>query len=311
VTKGLHNPIFSVPMKAVVILNGTPSKRERYFSKYRYYLEKAGFTDLRITEHPNHAAELAKQAVKENPQALFAAGGDGTLNQVLNGLMASGNHDVALGIIPLGTGNDFARMAGILQPDNLIRAINAGPRLTDIGSITGLDSNGVLTKRYFINVSSIGMGPDVVRRLATDSRNLGPALTYLRATLRSFFGYQPETVTASTENWNWSGRIRALAVANGRTFGNQLLVGPDASVNDGLFSTFLAGDVSLPVFLRLLMSIRSGKKISHPQAWYNTCETLRVESREEVWAETDGELAVKLPAEFRIHPGAIRFFRNN
>ncbi len=263
-----------------------------------------------MTDGPDHAIELTKEAIADNCVALLAAGGDGTLNQVLNGLMASGRRDIPLGVVPLGTGNDFANFTGIRTPQDLITAIRAGGKPTDIGMVTGTGADGQPCTRHFINVSSLGMGPDVVRRLERDSRSLGPSLTYLRATLRSFFGYRPEQVTATTPDRHWNGRIRALAVANGRSFGSGLVVAPDAAADNGVLSTFTAGDVPLHEFLWFLGKIKAGKTIVHPKAEYGTCTTLKLESAEdEVWTETDGELAVKLPAVYQVLERRISFFR--
>ena len=298
-------------LKLTIILNGQPRKKSRFEAHYRTALESQFTLDVRETTGEGHANALASEAATAGADAILAAGGDGTLNQVVNGIMKSGNTSVPVGIIPLGTGNDFARFAGIGSPQQLINAIRVGAKPTDIGSVTGTGADGSSLTRYFINVSSLGMGPDVVRRLEKDSRSLGPSLTYLRATLRSFFNYRPELITASTAEETWSGRIRALAVANGRSFGSGLVVAPKAVADNGLLATFTAGDVPLHEFLWFLGKIKSGMTIVHPKAAYGTCTTLKLESPEgEVWTETDGELAVRLPADYQVHPGKLLFYQN-
>jgi len=297
--------------RLLIILNGTPVKTARFHRQWKEALARRFQLTIAETHYAGHATTLTQSLLEtETPDAILAAGGDGTLNQVLNGQMLSGRTDIPLGIIPLGTGNDFAGFTGINSPAALIDAILAGARTTDVGSVTGAGADGQVVTRYFINVSSMGMGPDVVRRLENDSRSLGPTLTYLRATIRSFFGYQPELVRVITEEQIWSGRIRALAVANGRSFGSGLVVAPKAEADNGVLSTFIAGDVPLHEFLWFLGRIKLGHFIRHTKAAYGTCTALRVETPEgEVWTETDGELAVKLPVEYRVIPGAIRFFR--
>lgn len=244
----------------------------------------------------------------EQPNGILAAGGDGTLHQVVNGLMTFREQHPssplpALGIVPLGTGNDFARICGIRNPEILSDRIRAGGRPTDCGMITTATD-----KRYFINVASIGMGPDVVRRLERDSRSLGADLTYLRAIVRSFFGYRPEHITLEDDGGTWSGHIRALAVANGECFGSGLRIAPDAQPDDGLLRTFIAGDVPLATFMYLLMRIRQGRQIFHPKSRYGSGRSIRL-SGEGIWMEADGELIGQLPAEISIVPGAVRFFR--
>ena len=296
-------------MQLVVILNGTRQKVER-FKSWRVGLENRHALDIRATTYPGHAAELAYKAAEECPDGILAAGGDGTLHQVLNGLMDFRRQHPekkapTLGIVPLGTGNDFARICGIKDISALLDRLANGGTPTDCGVIK--DSEG--QERHFINVASIGMGPDVVRRLESDSRWLGPDLTYLRAIVKSFFGYQPEEITLQDGDGNWSGRIRALAVANGRSFGSGLCVAPDAEPDDGILQTFVAGDVPLTTFMYLLGRIKQGHRISHARARYGKGRTVSLTGASDILMEADGELVCRLPAEISLRPHAIRFFR--
>ena len=296
-------------MRLVVILNGTSQKVER-FKAWEVGLCGRHALDIRLTTHAGHAVELAQEAARERPDGILAAGGDGTLHQVLNGLMRFRQRHPekelpALGIVPLGTGNDFARICGITDKSVLLDRLALGGKPTDCGVIK--DAEG--QERYFINVASIGMGPDVVRRLERDSRWLGSDLTYLRAIVKSFFGYRPEQIALQDSDGNWSGRIRALAIANGRSFGSGLWVAPDAEPDDGILQTFIAGDVPLATFMYLLGRIKQGRRISHPRARYGKGQTVWLTGSSDILMEADGELVGNLPAEISLHRHAIRFFR--
>ena len=291
-----------------VILNGTRQKTER-FRRWEQLLSQYHQVEVISTQYAGHAEELARAAAGEQPAGILAAGGDGTLHQVLNGLMQfrTDHADVpqpALGIVPLGTGNDFATLCGIRQPEDLIERLKTGGKPTDCGMISS--STGI---RYFINVASAGMGPDVVRRLERDSRWLGPNLTYLRAIVSSFFGYRPEHIVMQDGEGNWNNRIRVLAVANGRHFGSGIWVAPEALPDDGKLHTFAAADVPLISFLYFLSVIKRGGTIRDKRARYGSGNTVRLDGSEDICMEADGELVCRLPAEIRIMPQAITFFR--
>lgn len=293
-------------MRLIVILNGTKQKVKRFNQTWRSSLESQFDIDIRSTSYAGHAEVLARIASEENPNGILAAGGDGTLSQVLNGVLSS-SKKTSIGIIPLGTGNDFARMCRIRRPDQLIASIKKGGLATDVGCIERVgDPN-----RYYINAASLGMGPDVVKRLENDSRWLGADLTYLKSTIRSFFGYQPEEVKIRWQGKEWAGQIRSVAIANGKTFGSGLAVAPDAVLSDGLLNLFIAGDVPLLQFLYFLGKIRAGKKVKHHQATYSNSNEISIESNEIVWIEADGEIVGKTPAKFTVLPGAIQFFRKD
>ena len=260
--------------------------------------------DIRNTSYAGHAETLSRIASEEKPDGILAAGGDGTLSQVVNGVMESGIK-IPVGIVPLGTGNDFARLNRLSDPTNLIAAIKRGGEPTDVGRIE-YEGN---RKRYYMNVASLGMGPDVVRRLEHDSRWLGPDLTYLKSTVKSFFGYRPEEVAIHWHEREWTGTIRSVAVANGRTFGSGLTVAPEAEPDDGRLNLFVAGDVPLIQFLYFLGQIRLGKKVHHHKALYAVAENISIGSGEGIWIEADGELVGKTPAKFSVLQGAIIFFR--
>lgn len=289
-------------MKLILILNGTSKKQERF---RKYYQSRLPALDIKLTTYAGHAEELAQHAANELPDGILAGGGDGTLSQVINGVLKSNHPSTPVGIIPLGTANDFAAMCGIRKPSDVSKCLNLLPQPTDVGLVKGADGE----ERYFINCASLGMGPDVVRRLERDSRKFGPGLTYLKAIVGSFFGHIPEGISAESDEWKWAGQIRSMAISNGKSFGNRLYIAPEASHNDGVLDTFIAGDVSLLTFLRLLARVRMGNRANHPKVAYNICRTIKLSSAKETWLEADGELVFKLPVEIKMMPGKLNFFR--
>ena len=286
-------------------------KKKKFYGEILPGLSEKYAVDVWETKHRDHAMDLGHEAATLNPTGILAAGGDGTLNQVLNGMMRAENSlKCGVGIIPLGTGNDFARMENIkLTAQSVLEKIIGGGKLTDVGKVSCVNETGEPTMRYFINVASLGMGPDVVRRLYSSNRSLGPSLTYFKAITQTFFSHQPEEVEAVSDQWTWRGKLRVLAIANGQSFGSALYVAPDAKPDDGLFSTFIAGEIPLLKFLWLLQAIKSKRKIKDSKIHYNSSTKISLASVQKCWIETEGELAGMLPAKIEMLPKAIRFFR--
>ncbi|MBK5277988.1 MAG: YegS/Rv2252/BmrU family lipid kinase [Bacteroidia bacterium] len=301
-------------MKIGIILNGISRKKKLFYSSIYPALHQNFNASVFETTHPQHAMDMASRLVAENYDCILAAGGDGTLNQVLNGVLGNHQEEKALptiGIIPLGTGNDFAMMCDIKpeasQISDLLKSNN--PKETDIGKINCQDENGKKVIKYFINVCSMGMGPEVVKRLLKSDRSLGPSITYLKAITSTFFSHRPKEIMVDTKNWQWRGRMRVLAIANGTSFGNAMYIAPDGIPDDGVFSTFLAGDIPLLKFLLYLQMIKAKKKIKGGQIVYNNCTSIEITAPEACAIEAEGEWMGWLPAKIEVQPRRINFLR--
>ena len=301
-------------MKIGIILNGISRKKKFFYTSIYPSLQQNFKAEVFETLHSQHAIELASNAVKEKFDYILAAGGDGTLNQVLNGVLLHQQREntlPAIGIIPLGTGNDFAKMCGINpnadQISNLLILNN--PQPTDIGKLNCKNENGETIIRYFINVCSLGMGPEVVRRLLKSDRSLGPTITYLKAITETFFTHKPQEIIVNASNWEWRGKTRVLAIANGKSFGNAMYIAPDALPDDEVFSTFLAKEMPLLKFLMFLQLVKAKKKINDILIMYNTCTTIEMTAPEPCPIEAEGEWMGWLPAKIEMLPKGINFLR--
>ncbi len=297
--------------KLIVILNGVSRKKKKFYDQILPGFASHYAVDVWETQHQEHAIELGIKAAQENPFGVLAAGGDGTLNQVLNGLFQTNLAILpTLGIIPLGTGNDFARLGNIKSTsESILNKIQSGGQLTDVGVVDGFDKAGNQTTRHFINVASLGMGPAVVHELFKSDRALGKDLTYLKAILKVFFTHPLDEIEVSTNDWTWKSKARVVAIANGQSFGGGIFVAPKSLPDDGLFSTFMAGDVPVLKFLWVLQQVKAKREAIDKRIQYNTATEVRLTSPQPCWIETEGELAALLPATIKILPKAIRFFR--
>jgi diacylglycerol kinase (ATP) len=298
-------------LKIIVILNGI-SRKKNYFYQYILPILAAKHAiEIRETKYAGHAHELAAQATQNKYEVILSAGGDGTLHQVLNGLIDSGTNPLpTLGVIPLGSGNDFAGAIGVtINTQQLLSLLEMGGKPTDIGLISCKDLTGQNTNRYFINECSVGMGPATVRQMEKAPAWLGANGKYLLSILKTFFTHQPDLVELKTASWNWSGAVRVLAIANGKSFGNRIYIAPEAKQDDGLFNLFVAADVPLLKFLMCLQTLKRSKRITDSRIQYALADYVEIVSSEKVALEAEGEHVGFLPAMVSVKSKAISFLR--
>jgi diacylglycerol kinase (ATP) len=298
-------------VRIAIILNGISFKKQFFYSKILPPLEKAFEVRVFETRSKTEAIFLASDAVDKQFRVILAAGGDGTVNQVLNGVLKGReeNSDLPiLGVIPLGTGNDFARALKLttdVQP-LITRLTRMVPTTLDVGKIE-YQQDGKSGLSYFINVADAGMGPEVVSRLMDSTRPFGSAVAYYAAIINTFFSYKPMQVKIKTGTWTWENQLRTVAIGNGNFYGHGLCIAPDATPDDGLFSTFVCGDVSVLEFIRYSGTLKNSKKIKHPKVSYASATQLELTSAKPCRIEADGELLGFLPATISILPSRIRF----
>lgn len=300
---------------AYVILNGISLKKKLFYHEYLPAISEIYDVEVHETLSQNDAKLLAAKFTDRYPDVLIAAGGDGTLNQVVNGMLKGRLTETklpALAVAPIGSGNDFVRGAGLrAKADNVLRVMNAHqPRPIDIGVIEyslGPDKGSDKGHSYFVNVADIGMGPDVISRLLKSDRPFGSQVAYYKAILKTFLFYKPMVVKAVSPEWTWEGELRTLAVANGKYYGHGLCIAPDALMDDRLFSVFICGKVSALDFLVHLGSLQKGKHIDKEQVHYKTATSIEFTSNEPCPIEGDGEIFGWLPAKVTLIEKQLNF----
>ncbi len=270
----------------------------------------------KLADRQGHATELALEAVNENADYIIAAGGDGTLNEVVNGIMQASpekREKLVLGLFPQGTGNDFARTAGIPKSlDELALSItNEKHRKIDIGFVEFMGGDGTMQSRYFDNVAEIGVGAKAVEIVNKSSKTLGSTLTFFLGVVRAFLGYKQQSVRIKAEDFQWVGKIVAVCVANGRYFGSGLGIAPGANLDDGKLALVIVGNIRIIHFLRYLPLLRSLKYIKHPEVHYLSVNSCEIIASENYPVEMDGENIGFTPFKAKVIPGAIHFIKNN
>lgn len=239
------------------------------------------------TSFVGHAKAIAKQQVV-NSEIIVAVGGDGTFNEVVQGIVESGNKLTKLALVPNGTGNDFMRMFDAFDPVKFIKSLeqNEGNRI-DLGLCSFENQT-----RYFINIADLGFGAKVIQILTKQRANgIGGKLSYWIAILRAFFSFKKSLVKMKGEHFEFEGRVLMIAFCNGTTFGHGLAINRDASLNNGNICTTVIGDISLISYLRKLGDPKKGKKILHPEVHYFESKSIEISTLQNgVWTEGDEEL---------------------
>jgi YegS/Rv2252/BmrU family lipid kinase len=261
-----------------------------------------------LTERPGHAIELAQRARAEGVDLVIAAGGDGTVHEVANGLLrdGTGTDMPTLGVLPLGSGCDYAKTFGISDDiDQAVATIadERPPRIVDAGEIT-YRHDGAEARRYFVNIAEVGIGPETVARAASLPRSLGGAV-YGLAFLMVLPIFRALDAKIAMDLERYDGRVMNLVVAVGQVFGGGMRVAPAADPSDGLFDV----QVHFPSkvqYVASLPKVYKGTHLPHPKIKESMTATLEITADPPGLIEADGEVLGRTPATFRIVPGALR-----
>ncbi len=248
--------------------------------------------DLVRSERPGHAIELARAAALEGVEVVVASGGDGTVNEVLNGLMlarAEGK-TAALGVIPAGRGNDFSYCKGIPEEiESACRVLHADARRrVDIGRITGGKISG---ERYFGNV--LGVGFDAITTIEVRKMpRWGGFLSFLVAVLKTIFlYYKGPTVKVDYDDKSLTLPTLMVAVMNGRRLGDGFYLAPEGKADDGLFDLVIAREVTRRRIFTLIPHFMKGTQATQPEITSVQAAKVTITAQKGVLpAETDGEI---------------------
>jgi YegS/Rv2252/BmrU family lipid kinase len=261
-----------------------------------------------LTEAPGHAIELARDAAKNGYDMVVSVGGDGTINEVVNGLYASGNiKENSLGIVSTGTGSDYIRTVGIPRrcDEACRRLIEPKKRTVDLGAVEYTDNSG-LHERLFVNFAGFGFDAEIVRRTTQQFKALGSLPSYLMGLLATLVSYRNKDISMKVDGELIERRVCAVIMNNGKYGGGGMYAAPGADLADGLLDVLIIGDMSKPDLLRSLPRIYKGTHLTHPKVTMKKAREIEVSSRSgRMQLQADGELLGEVPARFRVLPSAL------
>lgn len=273
--------------------------------------EKLGPFQLAATQRAGEASSLAEQLANEGAGLVIAAGGDGTLGEVADGLLRARLRP-ELGLIPIGTGVDFRRNLTLgTTPPEAVEAIASGRRrVIDAGRVSYVADDGSPGTKHFINIASLGLSGPTVRAVnAAKAKGRSGKFTFLFHTLAQMLGYRAQAVRVRIDEAETiEARIAVVAVANGRYFGAGLMVAPDALLDDGLFDVVIVQAANKLTLMRTLSTAYDGGHKASPLCTFRRCRSISiepVEAGDEVLIDIDGESPGRAPMRVEVLHGAL------
>jgi len=264
-----------------------------------------------VTEAPGHAIELAKSAVKNGYETVISVGGDGTINEVVNGLFDSGSiKEVNMGIIGTGTGGDYIRTIGVshnykeachhlLSPETIV---------VDLGMVEQEDDNKH-KKRLFANFAGLGFDAEIVRATTQKFKRFGSVPSYLMGIFSTLLCYRNKNISLTLDGIREERKVCSVVMSNGKYGGGSMFIAPEADLEDGLFDVLIINDISKLDLLWSLPRIYKGTHLTHPKITLKRARTVEIQTEEAMTVQADGELIGKSPATFRVLPATLNILR--
>ncbi|WP_248928671.1 diacylglycerol kinase [Paenibacillus hamazuiensis] len=287
--------------RARLIYNPTSGREEmrKRLPEILQRLERGGLeTSTHATIGEGDATLAAAEAVRRGFDIIIAAGGDGTLYEVING-MAEKDHRPPLGILPLGTTNDFARALGI--PRNWEYAcdliIQQHTRVIDVGK---------MNHRYFINIAGGGSMTELTYEVPSKLKTMIGQLAYYMKGLEKLPRLRPIELFIRTEEQDLHEEVMLFLIANSNSVGGFEKLAPDASLNDGLFDCLILKKCNLAEFIRVVTLALRGEHLNDPNVIYLQTRSIQVTSPDYVQLNLDGEFGGTLPCVFTNLPSHLR-----
>ncbi|MCX5743523.1 MAG: diacylglycerol kinase family lipid kinase [Proteobacteria bacterium] len=268
-----------------------------------------------ITRGPGDATRLAREALRAGVERVISIGGDGTVNEVVNGFFDDAgqaiNPAAAFGLIPFGTGGDFRRTVNLPHVfADAVDVIHAGrTRMIDVGRLDFTRSDGTRAMRMFANITSFGVS-GVVDRLVNESGKKLGRLSFMLATARATWSYKNKRVQLVFDDQDRiEATINTVAVANGKYFGGAMMIAPHAELDDGVFDVIAMGDLTFGDLLASGRRLYKGTHLAMDKVTARRAKTIDAEPIEPgdvVELDVDGENLGRLPARFQLVPAALR-----
>jgi len=306
-----------MPRRCFFVVNPHSSngKTEKLWQELRRRVQsRAGQLDCAYTRTTMHAAELAAAALRSGYSTIVAVGGDGTVNEVLNGFYESGKPirpDAELAFLPSGTGGDLARTLGIYSrplEDLLLQIPSAPVGAVDAAEATFRTFHGAEVRRLFINEVSVGFSANIARTVNEAAGLFTGQAAFLVAVFRCLAGLRNRVMRISVDGRPWyCGPVFFAAVCNGRYFGGGMKVAPEADMTDGMFDLILVKHFGRRDVVRHIAKVYRGEHLRLAQVRCLRCRTVEFASEEAVPVEMDGEQPGFLSLRAVVRRRSVRF----
>ena len=295
-------------MRARLILNPTAGADQALAHAARLnerLTERFGPIEIALTAKTGDGEAAARRALEDGCTVLVVGGGDGTLNEVLNGVASvpNGLSIVTFGVIPLGTGNDFAQGLGLpADVDEAVEVVIRGRTLAvDIGNVNG---------RSFVNISGGGFIAEVSEAVTPQLKSIAGRLAYLLGGAQTLLEFEPVLMTLRAEpgGQRLDTRVYAFAACNSRLIGGGKLIAPHAMIDDGLLDFCVIDAMPTLEFVALLRRVADGEHVPDPRVQYLRASQATLQFDRRILINTDGEILEADTCTYRVYPKAARFF---
>ncbi len=263
--------------------------------------------DYVITERPCHAISLAREAASRF-DLIVAVGGDGTVNEVATGLLLAGESRAALGVLPVGTGNDVAHLIGLRDFETALRAFAEGPvQAIDAIEVLCIDQ-GEQVKRFALLYAAVGFAAELGKcTTPTVKKIFGPRYCYSVGFFRALFSFAAPHMRVRCDDRDFEGRMFLVSAGNAEVVGGGAMrLSPGAKIDDGKLNVNIVRNLGRLETTRCFPRLLMGTHITHPKVEYFTAGSINVESRPAMEVQIDGELFGQTPVTFQVRPKAIR-----
>jgi len=258
--------------------------------------------ELRVTARAGEAQQLAREGTAGGARRVVAVGGDGTVQEVANGLLDAGGGG-ALGIVPVGTGNDLARSLALPADAGEAWRVAIGPQTaaTDVGRARNAEGR----ERWFVSAGGIGFDAQVAAAMASSRGRRATRAAYLLTTLAELRRFENRRVRIAFDDEALERKVLLVAIANGAYYGGGMRIAPDAKADDGLLDICVVGDVSRLTALLQLPNLYRGTHVRHPAVTMRTTRTVSIDGDGVMPAHLDGEPFGHLPLRVELVRGRL------
>lgn len=288
-------------MEHLFIINPVAGKGKaiKFIKEIKTTFQELGLEySIKVTERPGQATEIVREYTREKDCRVYSVGGDGTLNEVLNGIVGSNSN---LSIIPAGSGNDFIKSLtnNLNLQDIILRTVNGKEHLVDLAKVND---------KYFINISSVGFDAEVVYKASKIKKYFGISggLAYILGVVIKLIRYDNKFISVNIDGQLTQTRSLLTAVANGRYYGGGMLAVPDASIDDGLLDICLISYVKRSRIIRFFPKFIKGQHGDLSEVKFYRGKKVVIECEEGLTLNADGEVDKTTRAVFEIIPRAVK-----
>ncbi|MFN8210191.1 MAG: diacylglycerol kinase family protein [Bacteroidales bacterium] len=274
------------------------------FSKEKVEIEAA------FTARKGHAVELSKDAIRNGYRKILVVGGDGTLNEVVNGIFTQdtcATTDMTVGLIPVGTGNDWGKMFAIpLVYEGAVKVIKEEKKMLHDVGIVSFHEGDSKHSRYFINIAGLGFEALVVKKTNYQKdRGRSSKAIYLYNLLTSLISFKKTMADITVDGTTVNAKVFTVNVGNGRYCGGGMRQTPEAVPDDGLLDLTIIREMGRFEIIKNLKLLYDGTILGHPKVDGYRTKNIKISTDSILYCEADGELLGHTPAEFSIVPGSI------